>query len=131
MGRKWSSGHGRRRGVTLVEVLIVVAIMALVSAAVAVAAIGYFKDAKLKTAATSARSIREAVKAFWMIHDTPDCPTVTQLVTEGALDEDAPKQDPWGSPWHIECNGNAVVVTSDGPDRKPSTPDDIRVPPKT
>jgi general secretion pathway protein G len=121
----------RRRGVTLIEVLIVVAIMALVSAAVAVAAMKYYDHAKKTTTATNAQTLREAVKGWWALYDSSRCPTVNELVTDGILDEVAPRKDPWGTAWRIECNGSAVVVTSDGPDRQPGTSDDIRVPPKS
>jgi general secretion pathway protein G len=117
--------------VTLVEVLIVVAIMAMVATAVAVAAIGYFRDAKLKTAKIDAGGIREGVKGWWMKQEEDRCPTVDELITDGALDEGSPRKDPWGTTWRIECAGAKVTVSSDGPDRKQGTEDDIRVPPKS
>ena len=116
---------------TLVEVLIVVAIMALVAAGVAVAAMGYYQNAKLKTAGINARGVREAVKGWWMKNDDEKCPTMDDLLKDGILDEDSARKDPWGTSWRIECSGLSVTVSSDGPDRKQGTPDDIRVPPKS
>ena len=83
----WSKGVVRvaQRGVTLVEVLIVVAIMSLMSAAVVVAVIPKFKDAQVKTADQSAREIRNAVTRF-RSRGTDQCPTVTQLVSEKEID---------------------------------------------
>jgi general secretion pathway protein G len=119
------------RGVTLVEVLIVVAIMALVATAVGVAAIKYYEEARKKTARTNAVALRDAVKTYWLTNETSECPTFAQLVSEGSLDEVSPQTDPWGTPWRIECTGVSAIVSSNGKDRQPGTEDDIRVPPRT
>lgn len=116
-------------GVTLFEVLIVVAIIALVAAGVAVEAHKYWIVAQKKTAATDARVLRSAVKAWWIEHDPTECPTLKDLQHDGALDPDSPATDPWGTPWRIECSDLNVTVTSHGPDRLAGSADDIRVPP--
>ena len=66
----------RKRGVTLVEVLITVAIIALISASVGLAVWKFFGPAQDKTAATNARTIREGVKAWWSLHDASECPSL-------------------------------------------------------
>jgi general secretion pathway protein G len=113
----------------LVEILIVVAITSLVAAGVGIAAVEAFFKAKVKTATTSARTIRAAAKTWWTDHDPALCPSVGDLVKDGVVDEDASPDDPWGTPFRVECDGDRVSVASDGPDRKKGTPDDIRVPP--
>ena len=118
-----------RRGVTLLEVLVVVAIMSLIAAGVGVAAYKYWKDAQVKTATTGARTIRSAVKSYWVMTGKNGCPTVAELVSDDILDEDSPRTDPWGKPWRIECSEDHASVSSDGPDRAPGTDDDVRVPP--
>jgi general secretion pathway protein G len=120
----------RRRGVTLVEMLIVVSIMAIVAGGVAVAAMKYWNRAREQTAKTNARGIRHAVKGWWLTQGDMRCPNVAELLSAGVLDDDSPPQDPWGNPWHIECDSERVTVSSDGPDRQNGTADDIRVPPK-
>jgi general secretion pathway protein G len=119
-----------QRGVTLVEMLIVVAIMALVAGAVAAGVIHHWTEVRKATAATSARGVRQAVKSWWLSHESASCPSVSDLLADGLLDEDSPPRDPWGNAWHIECSNDAVTVASDGPDRQSGTADDIRVPPK-
>jgi hypothetical protein len=113
----------------LVEVLIVVAIMSLVAGGVAVAAYKYYEYAKVQTATTNARAVRNGVKGWMMLFGGSECPTMPELIRRGGLDEDARRTDPWGMPWRIECSGGAVTVYSNGPDRERDTPDDIRVPP--
>src|SRR5262249_8389049 len=108
-GRMWKANTQRsragERGVTLIEMLMVVSIMALIAGAVAVAAFRYWQGARLRAAETSAREMREAVKGYWLQHDDSVCPTVDDLMSAGILDEAASKKDPWGSAWHIECAG--------------------------
>jgi len=88
MIRQGHWGRRARRGVTLVEVLIVVAIITLISAGVALTAFSHVEGTRRKNAATNARSVRMAVKAWWLEHDTTDCPTVADLVNAEALDRD-------------------------------------------
>lgn len=119
------------RGASLLEILIAVAIMAMIAGAVGVGAYRAYRDSQVRTAAMNARTIRGAVKSYWVSADTGDCPTFADLVRGRALDEDSPRKDPWGTPWRIECSEDRVSVSSDGPDRKSGTDDDIRVPPLT
>ena len=119
----------RARGVTLFEVLIVVAIIALISAGVGIAAIKYFGDAQDRNAETNARAIRAAVKTWWIDHDRTECPGVDELIAAGTLDRDTTRRDPWGESWRVECADNDVAVVSLGRDRRLGTADDIRIPP--
>ncbi len=121
--------HLSNRGVTLVEVLIVVAIIALVSGGISVGVIKYWGDAQLRTTETNARAIRGAVKTWWIDHDRSQCPTVDELVAAGTLDKDTTRRDAWGESWRIDCADDDVTVTSHGRDRRAGTADDIRIPP--
>lgn len=119
----------RARGVSLIEILVVVAIMSLLAAAVGVGAYRAWVDSQVKTATFGARTIRSAVRQWWVVGDNHGCPTMADLVQSRTLDEDSPQRDPWGKPWRIECSDDQVSVGSDGPDRERNTPDDVRVPP--
>jgi len=129
--RVWQrAARAAQRGVTLVEVLIVVAIMSMMAAAVVVAVIPKFKDAQIKSADQNAREIRNAVTRY-RARGTDTCPTVTQLVSEKEIDSASNTNDPWGSAFKIECGDDEVWVTSSGPDKKDGTADDISIPKKT
>ena len=119
----------RTRGVTLIEVLIVVAILAMVSASVGIAAWAYHVKAQRRMAETNARALRATVKAWWLDHETSECPTFAMLLKDGAEDKDAPRTDPWGGEWNILCADNDVTIVSKGNDRRLGTDDDIRTPP--
>jgi general secretion pathway protein G len=123
------SRRGGRRGVTLVEVLIVVAIIALISGGVGIAALKYWDGAQRRSAETNARTIRGAVKSWWLDHDRASCPGVGDLIASGTLDRDSARVDPWGEPWEVACVDDEVTVASAGRDRRLGTEDDIRIPP--
>ena len=102
------------------------AIIALISGGISVAAIKYWGDAQVRTTATNARAIRAAVKTWWI----DQCPSVEDLITAGTLDKDTTRRDPWGESWRVECGDDDVTVSSAGRDRQAGTADDIRVPPR-
>ena len=83
-----------QRGVTLVEILIVVAIIAMVASGVAVFALPKFKEAQKKTAETGARVIRSAIQDWQRVNNESSCPTMSQLVQEKHIDSAANTDDP-------------------------------------
>ncbi|MFT3775753.1 MAG: prepilin-type N-terminal cleavage/methylation domain-containing protein [Minicystis sp.] len=117
----------RRRGVSLVEVLIVVAIMGVIAGAVTLVAIPEHNRARVRVASIGADTIKQAVSAWRATEDgaaADHCPTVADLVNAKKLDAKK-TDDPWGSVYRIVCEGDEVHVISPGRDRKPNTQDDI------
>ncbi len=121
---------GRVRGVTLIEVLIVVAILSMIGAGVTVAAFPRYQDAQRKSAETAATSLRQIVGMWQASHATAECPSISQLAQDKVVDGASRTDDPWGRPYKITCEDSEVKVTSSGPDRKDNTDDDISVPAK-
>jgi general secretion pathway protein G len=119
----------RARGATLVEILVVVALIALITGAVAVAVLPGWVTGRAQMAETNARGVRNAVKTWWVHNDSSVCPTVDRLVADGILDRGSPRQDPWGNPWKIVCENQDVTIVTPGADKQFGTSDDIRVPP--
>jgi len=118
----------RGRGVTLFEVLIVVAILAMVAGGVAVFALPRFQDSQKKTAESGARTIRMAVQQWQAANNETSCPTVSQLIQDKQLDSGQNTNDPWGQAYNLNCSDDEVTVSSNGPDKKKGTKDDISVP---
>lgn len=117
-----------RRGVTLVEVLIVVAIIAMVAGGVAVFALPKYKEAQIKNAETGARIVRTAIQQWQAANNESTCPTISQLVQEKQLDPGQSTNDSWNQPYNLTCTDDEVIVASNGPDKKKGTKDDIVVP---
>jgi len=131
-------GHGGRcrrlalqRGVTLVEVMIVVLIISMVAGGAAVFALPRYREAQVKSAETWARTIRAAVQNWQSSSNETVCPTISQLVQEKHLDSGTSTVDPWGQAFTLTCTDDEVFVLSNGPDKKKGTKDDIQIPKAT
>jgi prepilin-type N-terminal cleavage/methylation domain-containing protein len=121
----------RRRhaaGVTLFEVLIVVAILAMIAGGVAFFALPQYQKAQITTAKSHARIIRQAVSQWQATNNETTCPTMSQLVQEKLLDPGQTTNDPWQQPFSLSCSEDGVTVGSPGPDKKKGTKDDIVIP---
>lgn len=115
------------RGVTLVEVLIVVAIMAVIAGGATFLVFPEYKKARIKSAVVGATTIKTAADVYNELENTSDaCPTIQDLVNARKIDGKK-VDDPWGKPYKIKCEeGGEIHVISPGNDRKEGTPDDIR-----
>lgn len=120
-------GRGGARGVTLVEVLIVVAILAMIAGGVAIFALPKFQEAQKKTASTDAKTLQTVVEGWKGDHPdrSGECPTLETLKADKSLRNDQNVNDPWNHPYRIVCTGADTSIGSDGPDGKPGSDDDI------
>ena len=114
----------RLEGMTLVEIMIVVIIMALIATGVAVAVIPRLREAKVNTTRTDLGVLRSAAEQYYMAHN--DCPPNLQALVPDYLSSSGHQVDAWNNPFTIECDGTEVIVTSGGPDGQTGTEDDIR-----
>lgn len=116
------------RGVTLIEILIVLAIVGLIAGGVAVVAVPKYQEAQKKQAQTDARTIHPAAEKYRVDHPGEQCPTVELLREKKELSAASKITDPWDSPYKIICGDEDLTVLSLGPDKKEGTADDIRIP---
>ncbi|MBX3193285.1 MAG: prepilin-type N-terminal cleavage/methylation domain-containing protein [Labilithrix sp.] len=123
--------RARRRGVTLIEILIVLAIVGLIAGGVAVVAVPKYQEAQKKQAQTDARTIHPAAEKYRVDHPGDQCPTVELLREKKELSAASKITDPWDTPYKIICGEEDVTVLSLGPDKKEGTNDDIRIPEAT
>lgn len=129
-------------GMTLIEIMVVVAIIASISGIVAVQVLGARDEASKKTTQTQIGNIMGALDQYKL--DNHRYPSTEQgldaLVNKpssGVAPKNYPEEgylkrlpkDAWGSDYNYAspgANGNAVEVWSNGPDQEPDNEDDIR-----
>ena len=117
------------RGLTLVELVIVITIIGVLTAAISIGVMAAKKKADVGTTNTACNSIRSASILWKSSHPGDDCPTVDQLKQEGLLEKAFNSKDPWGNPFQVACDVDEITCSTNGPDRKEGSEDDIRVPP--
>ncbi len=115
------------RGVTLIEVMVVVVILGLIAAATAVAVFPNLMKGQEAMTLINARVIRTAAQQ-WRSQHGDGCPTTSQLRKEDILDRGTKTTDAWDAPFNIVCEETGTTVLSAGRDRQEGTKDDIRVP---
>ena len=111
-------------GMTLVEIMVVVIIMALIATAVGVAVLPQLEKARVKTAKSDASAISSAA-TIWLTDHPGECPTVADLRESGELARNKESKDPWDGEYTNECDGTDVTVKSAGPDKQAGTEDDV------
>ncbi len=114
-----------RRGVTLVEVLIVVAIMAVIAGGATLLVFPQFKKARIESAKVGAEAVRQAAELYQAEADAGECPQVKELADAKKLDAKK-TDDPWGKPYKVLCDEGDVHAVSFGPDGQEGTGDDVR-----
>lgn len=114
--RKWQR---KRKGFTLVEVLVVVVILGLLAALVVPRVVGRGEDAKRTAAAVQIREIEQALEMYRLdsslypstaqgleaLVSKPSIPPEPRKYREGGYLRKLPV-DPWGSPFVYRCPGD-------------------------
>ena len=116
----------KRAGMTLIEIMIVVVIMAMIAGAAGLAAMDRMKEARIKNTQAEVRTLASGAEAFMIENPTATCPSAQTLIDERFLRRGSSTADAWGAEYVISCEGD-VNVQSPGPDGQTGTEDDIRV----
>jgi general secretion pathway protein G len=114
---------------TLVELVIVITIIGVLTAAISIGVVAAKKKADIGATKTACGTARSATVIWNQDHPTGECPTIDQLKQSKVLDTSFNVKDPWGNLLKLSCDADEIVCTTAGPDRKEGTEDDIRVPP--
>ena len=127
-GRLAQRRRRRTRGMTLVEIMVVVAIIGMIMGAVAVGAMSQLEKAKVKNTKMIIHNVQEAL-VHYATDNTDSCPkSLGDLVSQKYLNKD-PKDD-YGQPLMYVCpsthGGDSADVWSKGKDKQDGTADDIR-----
>lgn len=132
-----------RHGFSLVELMIVLAILVLLAGLVLPRLLGQQNKADIKATQTQINSFKQALQNYAIdVRTFPDTETGLQaLVTKPENEQQARKWDgsyldeipvdPWGNAYNYEYpptkgNGDFPNIWSNGPDGEPETDDDIK-----
>ena len=118
------------RGMTLIEIMIVVAIIGMLMGTVGVYAFGRFERAKITDTKIIIKNIEQALVHYQT--DNPDpCPkSLNDLVVQKYLSGNKDPVDAWGQPLSFKCPGehntDGADIVSKGKDHQEGTQDDIK-----
>ena len=126
---KRTAREALRQGFTLIEILVVVAIIGMLGAVAVPAYINYLADARRETTRALIKSVDDALVTYNAKHGGK-YPDSLDVLTQETEDEDAILQggidDPWGNELKYEKRGKKrPLLTSAGPDGEFGTDDDI------
>jgi general secretion pathway protein G len=121
--------RGTQKGMTLLEIMIVLAILALIMGlVVGPRVMKLFSKSKEDIAAATVRKYASEAFPLWS-QANPDkaCPPSIE-----ALNEYMNNKDTWGQPYRLMCGptlpagAQGIAIVSNGPDQKENTADDIK-----
>lgn len=116
----------RSRGMTLIEILVVLAIIGLIVGGVSVVAFSALAESKVKAGYTGVIQLQGACERY-LLEKNDKCPKTAADLKAANIIRAADLKDPWGEDYIITCPGEhgPVDVTSYGPDKKAGGGDDI------
>ena len=82
--------------------------------------------AKIEQAKHDTASLASVAEAFQVTGGSEDCPTVAELRRDGLLSRRTKTEDPWGTPYRIQCEPGYAIAISAGPDSTFGTGDDVK-----
>src|SRR5437588_11435483 len=113
----------RHRGMTLIEIMVVLVILGLIAGAIGYNVFSQLKEAQIKTATLDLKAISNGVDLYHV--ETGQWPdSLQQLVPKYVKDL---HKDPWGTDYSYLHTGDGYEVYSYGPDKAQGGGDDITV----
>ncbi len=107
------------RGMTLIEIMVVITILGLIAGAVVVAVIPRLEEARRSRAELDIKSIESGLKLYYARKGNyPDTGTGLKALVDMQILDTLPK-DPWGNDYVYTREGNQPVITSYGRDGAP------------
>jgi len=121
VGKQLGKKRRKARGMTLIEIMVVLVILGLIAGAIGYNVFGQLKDAQIRTARLDLKAVSNAVDLFHV--ETGNYPDgLQQLVPKYIKDL---HKDPWGIDYSYVRTGEGYDVYSYGPDKVQGGGDDI------
>lgn len=132
----------RPSGFTLIEIMIVLAIIGLIFSFVGVNVLNKLKDARKDGARIQMAAYQQSLQAYYLAHSafphsSQGLEALIRKPSVGKVPDNYPEggyfgkkelvKDPWNSPYRYECEDyQNYTLSSDGPDKEAGTDDDIK-----
>ena len=113
----------KARGMTLIEIMVVLVILGLIAGAIGYNVFGQLKEAQIKTATLDLKAISNGVDLYHV--ETGGWPDSLSALMPKYIRE--VHKDPWGSDYQYTKSGEGYSVYSYGPDKTQGGADDINV----
>jgi general secretion pathway protein G len=129
------------KGFTLIEIMIVLAIVGMLFSFVGVSVIKKFRESKISAAKIQMSSYEQSLQSYYLAHSnyphtSQGLQALISVPTVGKIPNNYPEgghfgkkqlvNDPFGNPYRYECEDyQNYTISSDGPDGSPGTDDDI------
>ncbi len=115
--------NARRRGMTLIEIVVVIAITTMLMSAVGLYAIGQWRESQVNVAKTELKTLEAGLDTYLALtgHYPDPGQGFTALVERRVIKE--PPLDPWGNPFTWTLVAGAPVITCFGADGQPGGDD--------
>ncbi len=116
--------RGARRGMTIIEIMVVMGIIGIIGTAIAFGAIEMFGGGQVTGAEIQLKTVQKGLDSYYVIHrEYPD--RLEALVEEGMLEEKQ-LEDPWKKPISYSLTGaRSYELCSGGEDLSVGSADDI------
>lgn len=118
--RRRIADRATERGMTLIEIMIVILIMAMIATGVSIAVTQRLESARESDARIGACTIGNAVTMYMAEHPRK-CPSLEDL-KDGYLDAARGTLDPWDQDYVIDCSSKVPDVYSVGADGQGGQP---------
>jgi general secretion pathway protein G len=120
-----ASRQTAQRGMTLIEIMVVIVIIGVLGSAMAYGVFGMLGDAREDSAKAQVSTVGQVIEAHEAKHGS--YPDSLQEMTEGkkAKLKIANLKDPWKQDLQYSQNGDGFSLCSNGADKKSGTEDDV------
>jgi len=134
--KEWLKGT---KGMTLIEIMVVIAIIGLIATMAVINIMGRFEKAKMDTARTQVKALEQALEQYYLDNSSypsseeglkglVEAPSGAKRFQPGGYIKKVP-EDPWGQEYSYVSpggQGHPFEISSNGPDRQEGTDDDIK-----